>query len=53
MFHYFERKDDNVLTLNIVHFPNFEISACFYLASPSNKRRTSQFQNLISAGGAY
>ena len=25
--HYFERKNDKVLTLNIVHFPNFEISA--------------------------
>ena len=23
--HYFERKNDKVLTLNIVHFPNFEI----------------------------
>ena len=28
MFHsYFERKNDKVLPLNIVHFPNFEISA--------------------------
>ena len=28
MFHpYFGRTDDKVLTLNIVHFPNFEISA--------------------------
>ena len=23
----FERKNDNVLTFNIVHFPNFDISA--------------------------
>ena len=43
---YFERKNDTVLTFNIVHFPKFEISA-------SNKRCTSQFQNLISAGVAY
>ena len=48
MFHsYFERKKDKVLTLNIVHFPNFE------KAPPSNKHRTSQFQNLITAWGAY
>ena len=31
---YFERKNDKVLKFNIVHFPNFDISA------PSNKRRT-------------
>ena len=38
MFHsYFERKNEKVLTFNIVHFPNFEIS-------------TSQFQNLTNAG---
>ena len=37
---YFERKYDKVLTCNIVHFPNFEISTSFLLASPSNKRRT-------------
>ena len=24
---YFERKNDKVFTFNIVHFPNFEISA--------------------------
>ena len=48
MFHsYFERKNDKVLTFNIVHFPNFEISGALSLAPPSNKRRTSQFQNLI------
>ena len=53
MFHFcFERKNDEVLTFNIVHFPNFEISASLYLVPPSNKHRTSQFQNLISAGGA-
>ena len=49
----FERKSDKVLTFNIVHFPNFEISAPLYLAPPYNKRRTSQFQNLTSAAGAY
>ena len=39
MFHsYFERKNDKVLTFNIVHFPNFEVSA------PSN-----QCHPLISA----
>ena len=54
MFHsYSERKNDIVLTFNIVHFPNFEISASLYLARPSNKRLTSQFQNLITARGAY
>ena len=42
MFHfYFERKNDKVLTFNIFNFPNFEISV------------TSQFQDLISDGGAY
>ena len=30
MFHsYFERKNDKVLTFDIVHVPNFEISALF------------------------
>ena len=54
MYHsYFERKDDKVLTFDIVHFPNFEINASLLLPPFSNKRRTSQFQNLISAGGAY
>ena len=42
-----------VLTFNIVHFPNFEISASLILALSSNKCRTSEFQNLIRAGGAY
>ena len=41
------------LTLNIVHFPNFEISASLSLALPSNKRRTSQSEHLKSAGGGY
>ena len=42
MFHsYFERKNDKVLTFNIVHFPDFEISDSLYLAPPSNKQRTS------------
>ena len=26
-YSYFERKNDKVLTFNIVYFPNFEISA--------------------------
>ena len=44
MFHsYFERKNDKILTFNVVHFPNFEISASLELAPPFNKRRTSQF----------
>ena len=35
MFHsYFERKNDKVLIFNIVHFPNFEISASLLLAPP-------------------
>ena len=43
MFHsYFERKYDKVLTFNIVHFPNFEISASLLLAPPSNNRCTNQ-----------
>ena len=50
---FFERKYDKVLTFNIVRFPNFKISAFLLLAPPSNKRRTLQFQNLISAGVAY
>ena len=44
MFHsYFERKIDKVLTFNIVHFPNFEISdalkALHLTVSKFNKRR--------------
>ena len=54
MFHsYFDRKYDTILTFNIVHFPNFEMSIFLLLAPPSNKRRTSQFQNLVSAQGGY
>ena len=54
VFHsYFERKNDKVLTLDVVRFPNFEISASLHLSPPSNKRHTSQFQNLISAGVGY
>ena len=54
MFHsYFRRKNGKVLIFNIVHFPNFEISAQVQLAPSSNKQCTQQFQNLISAGGAY
>ena len=45
LFHlYFDRKYDKVLTFNIVHFPNFEISASLLLAphptvSKFDKRR--------------
>ena len=54
MFHsYFEVQSDKILIFNIVHFPNSEISASLLLAPLSNKRRTSKFQNLISARGAY
>ena len=54
MFHYYlERTNDKVLTFNIVDFTKYEISASLYLALPSNKRRTSQFQNLISPGDPY
>ena len=54
MFHsYFDRKYDTILTFNIVDFPNFEMSIFLLLAPPSNKRRTSQFQNLVSARGSY
>ena len=52
--YYFERKNDKVLSFIIVYFPNCETRVSFQLAlqkSPSNKRRTSQFQSLISAGG--
>ena len=45
-YSYFERKNYKALTFNIVNFANFE-------GRPSNKRRTLQFQNLISARGAY
>ena len=51
MFHfYFERKNDKVLTFSIVHFPNFEISASFWLALPSNECWNSQFENLKAPG---
>ena len=41
MFHsYLDRKYDKVLTVNIVHFPNFEITAFLLLGLPSNKRRS-------------
>ena len=54
MFHScFERKNDKVLTFDIVLFSDFDIRASLQLAPPSNKRRISQFQNLISARGAY
>ena len=36
----FSNKNDKVLTFDIVHFPNFEISAFLYLAPHSNKHRT-------------
>ena len=44
---YFERKNDKVLSFNIDHFHNFEISASLYLAPASRKRHT------WSADGAY
>ena len=54
LFHsYFEKKYDKVLTFNIVHFLNFEISASLLLLPPCNERRIEQFQNLTSAGGVY
>ena len=54
MFHsYFERKNAKILTFNIVHFPNFDMSASFYLAPPSNKCQISLIYNLISAEGTY
>ena len=37
---HFEWKNDKVLTFNLVHFPNFEISASLYLAPLFNKCRT-------------
>ena len=49
MFHsYFERKNDKVLIFNIVHFPNFEISASLEFAphltvSKFNKRRARPY----------
>ena len=49
----FWKKNDTVLTFNIVHFLNFEMSVSLQLAPPSNKYRTLEFQNLISAGGVY
>ena len=40
MFHsYFERKNDKVLTFNITHFLNFEMSASHLIVSKFNKRR--------------
>ena len=52
-FNFILKKNDTVLTFNIVHFLNFEISVSLQLAPPSNKHRTLEFQNLISAGGVY
>ena len=49
----FWKKNDTVLTFNIVHFLNFEMSVSLQLVPPSNKHRTLEFQNLISAGGVY
>ena len=40
------KNNDKVLIFNIVHFANFEISAFFQLGPPSNKRLTSQLQNI-------
>ena len=52
-FLFWKKKMEKALTFNIGHSPNFEISGSLSLGSPSNKRRTSQFKNLISAEGAY
>ena len=52
-YSYFERKYDKVLTFNMLHFPNFDISASLLLAPLSNNRHTQQFKDLLSAGGAY
>ena len=38
MFHsYFERENNKILTLNIVHFPNCEISASLCIVLPHLK----------------
>ena len=42
-----KEKINKGLSFNIVYFPNFEISASLQLAPPSNKHRTSQFQNTV------
>ena len=40
MFHsYFERKYEKVLTFNIVHFPNFEISASLLFTAANVKKQ--------------
>ena len=41
-YSYFERKYDKILTLNIVHFPNFEISTSLLLAPHSNSFKILQ-----------
>ena len=51
LFHFYpERTNDKFLPFNIVYFPNFEISASLKLALLLNKRCTSRFYNLVSAG---
>ena len=53
LFHsYFERKYDKVLTLNIVHFSNFEISASLKLVphltvSKFNKRQGHLLEEIL------
>ena len=48
----FWKETYKVLSFNIVYFLTW--NKCLPLISaPYNKRRTSQFQNIISAGGAY
>ena len=53
MFHsYFERKNDKVLTFNIAHFRNFEISVSLKLAphltvSKFNKRPLKEIRHLF------
>ena len=40
MFHsYFERKYEKVLTFDIVHFPNFEISASLLFTTANVKKQ--------------
>ena len=47
LFHsYFERKNEKILSFDIVYLSDFD-------KSPSKKRGTSQFQNLVTAEGTY
>ena len=47
MFHYYsEGTNDKVVTINIVHFPNFEISAHLTI-SKINKRRGHLLEEIL------